>query len=72
MPDFMRPAVYPVVMACIIGSLWVMARSAAQIDRESRADREPLPRALQRSDARHVTTRPVVAGDPRFADLDPD
>ena len=32
MPDFLRPAVYPVLLTCIVGSLWMLAASVNSDD----------------------------------------
>jgi len=44
MPDILRPAVYPVLVTCIVASVWLLARSAADSSRNPPADfSEPSP-----------------------------
>jgi len=34
MPDFLRPAVYPVLLVCIVGSLWMLASTGSPMGPE--------------------------------------
>ncbi|HEX5242403.1 MAG TPA: hypothetical protein VFW23_03995 [Tepidisphaeraceae bacterium] len=34
MPDFLRPAVYPVLLVCIVGSLWMLASTGSPLGPE--------------------------------------
>ena len=38
MPDILRPAVYPVLVTCIVASVWLLARSAADNSRNLPAE----------------------------------
>jgi len=44
MPDILRPAVYPVLVTCIVASVWLLAQRAADTTRNLPAEfREPSP-----------------------------
>ena len=44
MPDILRPAVYPVLVTCIVASVWLLARSAADSSRNLPAEySQPSP-----------------------------
>lgn len=34
MPDWLRPAVYPVLLICIIASVWILGQASADADRD--------------------------------------
>ena len=42
MPDFLRAWVYPVLLVCIIGGLWLLAHSMAQLDRAQQRGFPPI------------------------------
>ncbi len=67
MPDFLRPAVYPVLLTCIVGSLWMLADSVKSSDEE-------LEMAQMRNTRPHYSNLAAIrrsAGDDRYAELDP-
>jgi hypothetical protein len=65
MPDFLRPAVYPVLLTCIVGSLWMLAGSVAS-DNDQRAFADPIKLAP----THHSNAGIIGAGNDQYAELD--
>ena len=63
MPDFLRPAVYPVLLTCIVGSLWMLAASVGA-DEDQRA----MAATVRTDDIRSNGDR---SGNDQYAELDP-
>jgi len=67
MPDFLRPTVYPVLLTCIVASLWMLAASVRSSDEE-------LEMAQMRNtqpDYSKLAAIRYPAGNDRYAALDP-